>query len=108
MPSYVDRGLIKWGAFDALNGYSSMLADLRHRLGKQEKPSLSEDALEELNQNLQRAWMEHLEIEVRYYADGYFRNTYGTIQRVDFNNRVVFLSTKEKLHAEEIMEITIL
>ncbi len=108
MPKYVDRGLIKWGAFDALNGYSSMLSEMRYRLGKKPKPSLSDDAYELLNRNLQEAWVEHREIEIQYYHDGYIRNSYGVIQRVDFDKRIVVLSTWEKLKADDIIEITIL
>lgn len=108
MPKYIDRGLIKWGAFDALNGYSSMLEELRYRLGKKEKPLLSEDALEELNRSLHQAWVEHQEVDITYYADGYFRHTFGTIQRMDYQNRTIILSTKESLKAEAIMEIQIL
>jgi len=108
MPKYIDRGLVKWGAFDALNGYSSMLSEMRYRLGKRERPVLSEDRIEELNRSLQEAWMEKKEIDVRYYHDGYYRHSYGFIARVDFEHRQIVLSTKERLKAEDIVEITVL
>ena len=106
MPKYMDRGLVKWGAFDALNGYSSMLAELRHRLSKREKPMLSEDALEELNYHLQEAYQNRCEVEVKYFADGFFRHTYGIIEGIDFQKRRILLSTKESLQAEMILAIT--
>ena len=55
MPSaYIDRGIIKWAAFDALSGYHSMLKEMQHRLGKKAKPILSDDEYELLNLNLQK------------------------------------------------------
>ncbi len=29
MSNYIDRGLIKWMPFDALNGFTSMIQDLK-------------------------------------------------------------------------------
>jgi len=103
---YVDRGIIKWAAFDALVGYHSMLEEMKHRLGKKEKPTLSEDALDELNRKLQEAIQKDSEIEVHYFHDGYTRFTFGKITKVDYNSRLIFLSTKEKFLAEDILEIT--
>ncbi len=106
MPSaYIDRGLVKWGAFDALIGYTSMLQEMRYKLGKKSRPELSEDALETLDRNLRTAAHEKTEVEIRYYKDGYFRTTFGTIWKLDFEQRTVVLSTREKLSADDIMEI---
>ncbi len=103
--TYVDRGIIKWNAFDALVGYHSMLTDMKYRLGKKEKPILSDDAYEELNQKLAVAVHEAKDVEIRYYADGYIRYTFGNIKRVDYQNRQIVLSTLEKFRAEDIVDI---
>lgn len=102
---YVDRGIIKWSAFDALVGYHSMLEEMKYRLGKKEKPILSEDEQEELNRSLQEAVRLNSEIELKYYRDGYLRFTYGTIEKINYQSRVIVLSTKEKFNAEDIIEI---
>ncbi len=103
--SYVDRGIIKWNAFDALVGYRSMLEEMKYRLGKKAKPLLSEDVYDELNQKLVIALQEGKEIEIRYYHDGYIRFTFGSIKHVDFDNKQIILSTKERLSAEDIVAI---
>lgn len=109
MPStYVDRGIIKWSAFDALVGYSSMIEEMKYRLGKKERPILSEDELEDLNRNLRDAYKEDKEIELKYYHDGYLKTTYGKIKRVDFQERRIVLSTQEKFRAEDIVAMTLL
>jgi hypothetical protein len=103
---YVDRGIIKWNPYDALVGYSSMLSEMRYRLGKKDKPLLSDDALETMNRTLQEAVQTKKDIELRYYHDGYIRFTFGTIQRVDYTSKEITLSTWEKFKAEDIIEIT--
>lgn len=107
MPSaYVDRGIIKWNAFDALVGYSSMLEEMRYRLGKKPRPILSEDDFEAMNRNLQEALQTKRDIELKYYHDGYIRFTFGTVKKVDFTRKEITLSTWEKFQAEDIIEIT--
>ena len=78
MPStYVDRGIIKWAPFDALVGYSAMIREMKLRLGKRDKPILSDDQYDELNQKLVLALHQDLEISVAYFKDGYIRTTFG-------------------------------
>lgn len=103
--NYVDRGIIKWSAFDALVGYHSMLEEMKYRLNKKERPSLSEDQLEELNRKLQEARIHDLEFELRYFHDGYVRFTFGKIKKIDFSSRTIVLSTLERFKAEDILEI---
>jgi len=43
--SYVDRGIIKWNAFDALVGYRSMLEEMKYRLGKKSKAAFERGCL---------------------------------------------------------------
>ncbi|MDD3113356.1 MAG: YolD-like family protein [Candidatus Izemoplasmatales bacterium] len=109
MPSrYVDRGIIKWAPFDALVGYHSLLEEMKYRLGKKEKPRLSDDDLEELNRNLMQALKESREIEIRYYHDGYIHSTFGKLKKVDYANKQLILTTFETLEAENIVEITLM
>lgn len=103
--TYVDRGITKWNAFDALVGYRSMLEEMKHRLGKKERLLLSEDAYDELNQKLVIALREGKKIEIRYYHDGYIRFTFGSIKHVDYDNKQIILSTRERLSAEDIVAI---
>jgi len=109
MPNaYIDRGIIKWAAFDALNGYHSMLKEMQHRLGKKEKPLLSEDDYDTINRNIQEAITEQKEIELKYYSDGYIKTTYGLVKKLDFVSKSVILMTKEQIFAEDIVAIEVL
>lgn len=106
--TYVDRGIIKWSAFDALTGYHSMLEEMKYRLEKKERPLLSDDALEELNRTLQEAIENKLEVEVRYFHDGYTRFTFGRVKKIDYALKQIILSTLERFQAEDIVEIHII
>ncbi|MDT8336539.1 MAG: YolD-like family protein [Candidatus Izemoplasmatales bacterium] len=104
MPNlYIDRGIIKWAAFDALNGYHSMLKEMQHRLGKKAKPILSDDDYEILNRNIQEAIINKKEIELKYYNDGYIKVTYGMVKKLDYVSKTIILSTLEKIPAEDII-----
>ncbi len=104
---YVDRGIIKWSPFDALTGYKSLLKQIRHRLGKGQKPELSEDALEELDRTLSLAKEKSLETEVRYFKDGYVRFTFGKIEKLDYVHKEIVLSTKERFRAQDVLSLEI-
>ncbi|MCD4826255.1 MAG: YolD-like family protein [Acholeplasmataceae bacterium] len=106
MHNYVDRGIIKWAPFDALVGYQSILSELRHKLGKKDKPLLSVDQHEELNQKLNFVYHHQIEIEVLYYHDGYTKTSYGKIKALDFINKQIILSTYEKISSTLILDLT--
>ncbi|MFA5471483.1 MAG: YolD-like family protein [Acholeplasmataceae bacterium] len=105
MHKYVDRGIIKWAPFDALVGYSSLLSELRYKLGKKERPILSDDQYEELNRKLNFAFHHKIDIEVEYYMDGYIKSSYGMIKKLDFIHKLIILSTYEKIDSTSIVSL---
>lgn len=106
MPScYVDRGLIKWAPFDALNGYNSMLKEMKYRLRKHDKPVLSRDQYEELNRNIQEAIINDEEVEIEFYDRGYIKVSYGKIKKLDFVYKQVILTTEEKIPAIDVISV---
>ncbi len=108
MPNhYVDRGIIKWAPFDALVGYHSMLQEMKHRLGRKDRPILSEDQNEEMDRVVQIALKTHAEIEIEYYRDGYTNTTFGTIKRIDSIHRIIILSTLEKVMIDHIIHLQV-
>ena len=105
--TYQDRGIIKWAAFDALNGFNPMLREMKHRLNKQQKPILSEDDFEEMNRTMKLAILDSLEIMLVYFEHGYSKVTYGKINKLDFNDKKIILSTRERISAFDILKIEI-
>ncbi|PKK96958.1 MAG: hypothetical protein CVV58_03700 [Tenericutes bacterium HGW-Tenericutes-3] len=103
--TYHDRGIIKWAPFDALVGYHSLIKELKYRLGKRNKPILSDDQYEELNRNLLLAYQQNSQIEIEFFSQGYSKYTFGTIKKIDWINRIIILSSFEKIRADDILEL---
>ena len=102
---YQDRGIIKWAAFDALNGFNPMLKEMKRRLGKVDKPVLSEDDFEEMNRIMKQAITEDLEVVIVFYEDEYSKTTFGKIKKLDFNNKQIILTTRERVSAFDVLMI---
>jgi hypothetical protein len=108
MPSgYVDRGIIKWAPFDALVGYGAMIRELKLRLGKRDKPVLSDDQFVELNQRLHMAFYQESEISITYYDQGYLKTTFGKIKKIDTVAKVIILTPFARLNAIDIIDINL-
>ena len=105
---YMDRGLIKWAPFNALNGYYSMLDEMKHRIKKHNKPVLSDDDYDDLNRNIQEAIINQSEVEVNYYDQGYIKTSYGKIKKLDFIFKTLVLTTEEKITAIDVIRIEII
>ncbi|MDX9690966.1 MAG: YolD-like family protein [Acholeplasmataceae bacterium] len=105
--TYVDRGIIKWAPFDALVGFHGILSEMRHQMFKTDKPTLSDDQFQELNQKLNLAFQLQLEVHIVYFADGYTKTTFGMIKKIDWIQHLIIFSHFEKISAEDILDITI-
>ncbi|MGE4320153.1 MAG: YolD-like family protein [Acholeplasmataceae bacterium] len=89
--TYVDRGIIKWAPFDGLAGFNDLYKQLKYRLGKKDRPLLSEDQLYEMDINLQKALHEHLDVYLSYYQDGYIKASFGKVTKIDAINKIIYI-----------------
>lgn len=89
--TYVDRGIIKWAPFDGLAGFNDLYKELKYRLGKKEKPVLSEDQLYEMDINLQKAYHENSSIYLSYFQDGYIKQIYGKVTKIDHIYKFIYI-----------------
>jgi len=84
-----------------------MLKEMKYRLGKAEKPILSEDDFENLDHTIRTAILENHEVAIAYYDNGYSKTTFGRIKKLDYNYRQIILHTRESISAEDILTIEI-
>lgn len=108
LSTYHDRGIIKWAAFDALSGFNPMLREMKHRLNKSQKPILSQDDFENMNYTLEEAILDKKEIAITYYEEGYSKMTFGKVRKMDYNNKIITMTTQEKINAFDILNIDII
>lgn len=102
---YKDRGIIKWAPFDALNGFHETIESYKYEKGKRHKPVLLEDKLEALDQILKLVIENNSEIQIYYFYDGYVKNVYGYVKRIDRNYKYLILDHGMKLSLEDIVDI---
>lgn len=102
---YKDRGIIKWMPFDALSGYQKLINKLVLKEEKIKRPILMEDKLNELDYILKEAINFNLEIEVKYYENGFIKTSVGTINNIDIINKKVTISNSLELYVKNILDI---
>lgn len=99
-----DRGLIKWLPFDALTGFKKAIIELKRKRLKRERPILSEDQNEILNNKLKIVLEYKLTCNIYYYKNGYIEYISGNIKKIDLIKKAIFIE-KEQIEVEDILEI---
>ncbi|ATD29732.1 hypothetical protein BHM04_00325 [Macrococcus sp. IME1552] len=77
------RGMIKWAPFATM---PQQFADVRRQIENQnkvERPELSEDRMQEINETLHIALAKHQDVTIEYYMDGYIQSVDMTIEKID-------------------------
>ncbi|WP_414045783.1 YolD-like family protein [Macrococcus equi] len=77
------RGMIKWAPFATM---PQQFEDVRRQIENQnkiERPELSEDRMQEINETLHIALAQHKNIKIDYYVDGYIQSVDMTIEKID-------------------------
>lgn len=102
---YHDRKMMKWTPFNALLEHSDYIMDLLNGRERINKPVLSPDQYFELNYRLEESYNLKSVVSVKYFDNGYLKETSGVINQVDIYNRLVFVNSTP-LEVEMIVEIT--
>lgn len=76
-----DRGMKKWAPFSSLIEQSTCLEKMKYEKNKIDKPLISSDRAEKINQILVNYAGQ--EVEIKYYYDGYIYTIITTIKRID-------------------------
>lgn len=90
MSRYRDRGMKKWQPFASLIEYNDYYDEMLVKRQKKEKPELSSDQKEEINEVLENARPGTV-LSVRYYIDGFVRQKDGELLKVDVTTHSLIL-----------------
>lgn len=104
---YRDRKMMKWMPFNALLEQGDHISDLITGRQRKEMPVLSYDQQEELNFQLQTAFVFKTEVIITYYNNYDFHTVQGCITRTDEYNKLLYLGD-QSVHAQLITYIEIL
>ena len=95
-----DRGMKKWAPYKSLIEHDPALAKMKDDKDKIEKPKISSEVAEEINEILTNYHGE--ELIVSFYRDGRIVTRQINIKRIDEVERKLILSDKKVIHLYEI------
>ncbi|MCK5762450.1 MAG: YolD-like family protein [Candidatus Izimaplasma sp.] len=104
---YHDRKMMKWMPFNALLEQSDYLKELLYGKTRKEMPILSPDQEQDLNYQLETAYLFNSQIIVSYFQDGDILEITGVITRTDLFNKIIFIGNTE-ISAKRIININII
>ena len=98
-----DRGMKKWAPYKSLNEQWSTLDSLYKNEDKVEKPQISNEVAEEINDILVN--YQGQELEFYYYKNGYILKEKSTIKKIDAFNRKLILNNQKIILLKDLVGI---
>ena len=98
-----DRGMKKWAPYKSLNEQWSTLDNLYKNEDKVEKPQISNEVAEEINDILVNYHGQ--ELEFYYYKNGYILKEKSTIKKIDAFNRKLILNNQTIILLKDLVGI---
>ena len=98
-----DRGMKKWAPYKSLNEQWSTLDKLYKNEDKVEKPQISNEVAEEINDILVNYHGQ--ELEFYYYKNGYILKEKSTIKKIDAFNRKLILNNQKIILLKDLVGI---
>ena len=96
-----DRGMKKWAPYKSLNEQWSTLDRLHQDEEKMEKPQISNEVAEEINEMLVNYHGQ--ELEFYYYKNGYIKKEKSTIKKIDAFNRKLILDNNCIIYLKDLV-----
>ncbi|MGM7691816.1 YolD-like family protein [Staphylococcus saprophyticus] len=99
------RGIVKWNAFKTLPEQYEQLEQYIQDQNKIDRPSLSDDQLNDLNDKLIFKMYNDPKIELRYFENGYIKTKEGCIHKVDVHTQILHLYEESGLSKVNLLDI---
>ena len=102
----INRDIIKWQPYDSLVSSQKMINSIVNEKAKINKPILSSDQLNQLNDLIIEYFYEQINIIIKYYKNNNIYKTAGIIIDLNQSNKTITLNTNVKLHISQILQIS--
>lgn len=102
-----DRGMIKWIPFDSVISSKSTVNRLAKEKVKVKMPTLSEEQLTTIENNLKESFYLKEEITIIYYKNNKYLKKTSTVKEIDSSKRLIILNDNTKIYFAQIIKITI-
>lgn len=96
---------VKWAPFNAVMNGENIVQEILNEKSKINKPSLSEEQVEELEKMILEAFYDKNEVVITYYLDGYLKIATGKIEKLDKITKKVTLNNHLELYFANIIQI---
>ena len=96
-----DRGMKKWAPYKTLNEQWSTLDELHKNEERVERPTISNEVAEEINDKLVNYNGE--ELEFYYYKNGRILKEKSTIKKIDAMERKIYLTNGVKILLKDLV-----
>ena len=105
-----DRGMVKWEPFRSITEQWTGLHNVMEDLNKIDKPVLSDDQLEEINQVLAEALQNKREVYLTYFKNGQCITETCKIHMINLHNKNLYyiddvFEFKNELPLSEVLDI---
>lgn len=98
-----DRGMKKWAPYKSLQEQWEVLDHLHEKEERIERPILSNEQAEEINEKLVN--YDGQEYEFYYYKKGKILKEKSTIRKIDAFNKLIILSNKVIINIKDLIGI---
>ena len=103
----IDRGIIKWQPFNSVAPSKETINRLTKERQKINKPILSEEQLENIQNNLLEAYNNGIKTRIEYFKNGIIFKAYQFIKQIDFDHSQIILADNIRIYFNQIIKITI-
>ena len=100
-----DRGMIKWQPFNSVIPSSYIIKCLEEEKKRISMPILSEDELNDLNNQIITAYYQKEPITIYYYYKKKFFKITDIITKISSSNKLIYLEKGLKLSPNQIVKI---
>jgi len=94
-----DRSYIKWAPFNSLISDKVIIKEITHKKNIVDKPTLSEDQIEYLNDKIFEAYTNHIKVNLSIYKNqnviklvGFVNNINVSKKYITFNNTHIYFN----------------
>ena len=99
-----NRGYIKWAPFNSLFNDQTLIKEINDKKEKIEKPILSDDQIEYLNEQIFEVYTNHIKINLFIYKNEKIIKLSGYINNININKKHITFNTTN-IYFNQIIKI---
>lgn len=96
---------IKWAPFNSVINNNIMLNELTKERNKVQKPTLSEDQINFLNEKIFEAYTNHLKVNIFIYSNSNIIKLVGFVNNINLNKKYITFN-KTHIYFNQILKIS--